>query len=177
MPVQLPMPPAVTALEEYRPTGPGYAPQVPLQQEPRQEPQRPPQVEIAIEVVGNLPLQAKLEDLSRRLGRRQMARSANRSYLPTILELITLVNRNPEKPRDRSWFSIAALNMKFDPKTGLVAVEYCVEHCGHDPRSGAVDPKRRMVSYSSPEAQVVKKADKKLEGLKKYAEAPPKPPI
>ena len=172
MPVQLPMPPAVPALDEYRPTGAGYAPQVVLQQEPQQE-VRIPQVEIAIEVVGNLPLQAKLEDLTRRLGRRQTTRSINRSYPPTILELITLVTRNPEKPRDRSWIGIPALNMKFEPRTGLVTVEYCVEHCGHNPRSGAFDPTRRMVSYSAPEAQVVSKVNKKMAGLKKFADNAP----
>lgn len=129
-----------------------------------------PLVDFVTEVAGNLPLQSKLQDVTRRLGRRQRARSVNRVYPPTILELITLVKRNPEEPRGQAWDSIMALNMRYDLRTEMVTIEYCVDHCGHDPRTGAFDARRRMVSYSAPEKTVVAKVDKKLKDLAKYAE-------
>lgn len=167
MPFDLPPPPAPAAIAAPRPIGGDYAPRVFLLQA---QPPQIPQVDVVVEVVGNLPLQAKLEDISRRLGRRQSTRSVNRIYPPTILELITLVNRNPEKPRDKAWNSIMALSMRYHADISRVTVEYCVEHCQHDPRTGALDPKRRMVSYSAPEDLVVAKVDKKLRDLKKYAD-------
>lgn len=135
-----------------------------------QEPAQLPQVDFSVEVIGNVPLQLKIQDLSRLLSRRQQTQSVNRVYPPTILELITLVNRNPEKPRDKAWNSIMALSMRYDASTAMVTVEYCVEHCGFDPRTGAFEAKRRMVSYRAPEKAVVAKADKKLSDLKKYAD-------
>ena len=54
-----------------------------------------PQVGLAVDVVGMLPVQAKLTDLSRRLALRQQAPNPFRRYPPTILELIRLVERNP----------------------------------------------------------------------------------
>lgn len=134
-----------------------------------QQPPIPP-VDFKVEVIGNLPLQLKFEDLTRRLGRRQVRASFHRTYPPTILELITLVNRNPEKPRGAAWNSIKALTMRYDEATGMVSVEYCVEHCGHDPRTGAFEPRRRMVWYHAPEATVAVKVDKKLRDLAKYAD-------
>lgn len=166
MPVQI-APPALTVA--HRANDAGYEPSVRLQQTPQPQVQIP-QIDIAIEVFGNAPLQAKLEDVTRRLGRRQVAGSINRAYPTTILELIRLVERNPEKPRRKAWDSIGALSLRFDPDTQLVSVEYCVEHCGHDPRTGAFDPKRRMVTYRAPEAKVITKANKKLDDLKKYAD-------
>lgn len=130
-----------------------------------------PTVDIAVEVVGNLPLQDKVRDLSRRLGRRQQT-TGSRRYPPTVLELITLVERNPEKPRDRQWTSITALSMRFDPATTLVSVDYCLDHCGHDPKTGAFDRKRKMVTYRAPEKEVVTRTNKKLAGLKMYAGPP-----
>lgn len=130
-----------------------------------------PAVEIAVEVVGNLPLQEKVTDLSRRLARRGQA-AGPRRYPPTILELITLVERNPEKPRSRDWNSITALSLRVDPVTKLVTVDYCIDHCGHDPKTGTFDPKRTMVSYRAVENDVVKRANKKLDSLKKYAGSP-----
>lgn len=168
MSVKIPPPPA-SVLVAPRPDGAAYGPGAWLAQAPQPEVQVP-RIEIAIEVFGNAPLQAKLEDVARRLGRRQVAGSINRVYPTTILELIRLVERNPEKPSRKAWDSIGALSLRFDPNTRLVSVEYCVEHCGHDPRTGAFDPRRRMVTYSAPEPQVASKADKKLRSLAKYAD-------
>lgn len=130
-----------------------------------------PTVDIAVEVIGSLPLQDKVMDLSRRIARRQQT-AGFRRYPPTVLELITLIKPNPEKPRDRQWNSITALSMRFDPKTKLVTVDYCVHHCGHDPKTGAFDRKRTIVTYRAPENEVVTRANKKLAGLTKYAESP-----
>lgn len=130
-----------------------------------------PTVDIAVEVVGNLPLQEKVTDLSRRLARRSQT-AAFRHYPPTILELITLVERNPEKPRNRDWNSITALSLRVDPVTKLVSVDYCIDHCGHDPKTGAFDPRRTMVRYRAAENDVVKRTNKKLDSLKKYAGSP-----
>jgi len=96
-----------------------------------------------------------------------------RSYPPTILELITLVKRNPAKPRDRAWNSIGALTIRYDDQKMHLMVEYCIDHCSHDRVTGAFDPRRKMVVYSAPEAAVVKRMNKKLDDLKKYAQAPP----
>lgn len=52
----------------------------------------------------------------------------------------------------------------------LVTVEYCIDYCEHDPRTGAFSPRRKMVSYSAPEPLVMTRANKKLGDLKKYAE-------
>ncbi|MDP2055049.1 MAG: hypothetical protein Q8L75_15540 [Acidobacteriota bacterium] len=161
-----PSSPALPVVETRLPAGPAYTPLVPIDQA---QPTAPP-VDFTVEVIGNLPLQLKFEDLTRLLGRRQARPSFNRTYPPTILELITLVKRNPEKPRDRPWNSIKALTMRYDEATGTVSVEYCVEHCGHDPRTGAFEPRRRMVWYHAREATVVAKVDKKLRDLAKYAE-------
>ena len=103
------------AIEEPGRTGGGYVPTVGLEQLP--QPQTLPQVDLVVEVVGNLPLQAKVDDVTRLLGRRASAVSFNRSYPPTILELITLITRNPEKPRDRGWDSIMALTLRYDEAT------------------------------------------------------------
>lgn len=84
-----------------------------------------------------------------------------------------LVQRNPHKPRDRQWNSIPALSMRFDPQTKQVTMDYCIDHCGHDPKTGAFDRKRKMVTYRAQENDVVTRANKKLAGLKKYAEPVP----
>ena len=164
------MPPPVVAVELRLPSGPAFAPRVLLQAVP---PPQVPQVDIAVEVVGNLPLQTKITDLTRLLGQRQRAPSFNRTYSPTILELLTLVTRNPAKPRGRAWNSIQALTIRHDPQTMLLTVEYCIDHCSHDPRTGAFDPKRKMKVYTAPEAEVVKRVNKKLGDLQKFAERPP----
>lgn len=167
LPADLPPPAALTRMEEHRPTGPGYAPATRIGQEAQQPEIR---VDLAVEVVGNLPLQAKVEDVTRRLTRRQQAGSMHRIYPPTILELITLVNRNPEKPRGKAWDSIMALTMRYDEAARTVSVEYCVDYCGRNKRTGGLDPKRRMAIYRAPEAAVVAKVDKKLRDLAKYAD-------
>lgn len=169
MPAAMPPYSSPPVIEARRPAGSGYEPGVLLHQTP-QQPAQVPRADIVVEVFGNLPLQDKLEDLSRRLGRRQITRGPYRFYPPTILELITLVHRNPERPHDKAWNSIMALNLRYDAGTGLVTVAYCVEHCEHDPHTGAFSPKRRMVSYSAPEEQVVAKVNKKLGDLAKYAD-------
>ena len=167
MSVQFP-PPPVPAFETTRPGGAGYAPRVQLPQEP-QRPVQIPGVDIAIEVVGDLPVQTKILDVTRLLGVRQLKQSGYRAYPATILELLTLVERNPARPHGRAWQTVMALTIRFDAETARVSMEYCIEHCGQDPRTGAFEPQRRMVVYSAPEAEVVKKADKKLASLKKYA--------
>lgn len=167
MPVQFP-PPPIPAFEITRLRGAGYAPRVQLPQVP-QQPLQIPGVDIAIEVVGDLPVQTKVLDVTRLLGVRQLKNTGLRRYPTTILELLTLVDRNPARPHGRAWETVMALTIRFDPDTERVSMEYCVEHCGHNPRTGAFEAKRRMVVYSAPEAEVVKKADKKLASLKKYA--------
>lgn len=166
MPLDLP-PPPVAALVQSQPDAAGWLPLVRLGQAP-QEPAQVPQVDILVEVIGNLPLQAKLQDVARLLGIRHR-KVSNRVYKPTILELITLVERNPERPRGKAWNSIMALSMKYDEVTGMVTVEYCVDRCGFEPRTGELDPRRRMVSYRAPESAVLAKVDKKLAELAKYA--------
>ena len=161
--------PPLIAHEQLRSIGAGYLPLMLLEQA-LAAPVQSPQVDIAVEVVGNLPLQAKVDDVTRLLGRRASAVSFNRSYPPTILELITLITRNPEKPRDRGWDSIMALTLRYDEATRMVSVEYCVDRCGFDPRTGALDRKRRMVTYRAPEDAVVAKLDKKRRDLAKYAD-------
>lgn len=138
--------------------------------EGQRPPEQIPQVDLVVEVIGSLPIAARLDDLQRRLGRRQQAVSVNRRYPPTILELITLVKRNPEKPRGRAWNSIEALTTRLDAETMQVTMEYCVDQCGHDPRTGAFHPRRRMVSYTASEQHVQQKLNQKLNDLKKYAE-------
>lgn len=162
------VPPTPAALVQQRPTTRGYQPLVLLSQSSQEAAQLPP-IDIAVEVIGNLPLQLKLQDISRLLGLRQMSSRGMRAHKPTILELITLVNRNPEKPRGRAWNSIMALNMKYDESTEQVTVVYCVDRCGFDHRSGALDPGRRLAVYSAHEQAVLEKADKKLAELAKYA--------
>ena len=73
-----------------------------------QEPQRPaiPQVDLSVEVVGALPIDAKIDMMTRLLGLRQAAGSLYRRYPPTILELLTLVTSNPQKPRGRNWDAV-----------------------------------------------------------------------
>jgi hypothetical protein len=142
-----------------------------------QEAQAPiqiPQFDLAIEVVGKLPLQAKLRDVSRLLGLRlqQSTGSFNRRYPPTILELITLVERNPAKPRGGNWDAVHALTIRYHAEPRHVVVEYCIDYCDFDPRTGAFNPRRKMVSYRAMEELVEKRLDKKLEDLKKYS-APP----
>lgn len=165
LPAQPPSP-ALLVVETRLPAEPAYTPLVPIEQA---QPTAPP-VDFKVEVIGNRPLQLKFEDVTRLLGLRGARPSINRVYPPTILELITLVTRNPERPRDAAWNSIRALTIRYDEPTAMVSVEYCVEHCGHDPRTGAFEPKRRMVTYRAPEAAVVVKVDRKLRDLAKYAE-------
>ncbi len=169
MPLELPEQAPIPALEERRPSGSAYAPRVGLEQ--AQPPQAPiPQADFVVEVVGDLPIEAKVQDVTLLLGRRQITASRYRTYPPTILELITLVKRNPQKPRGRDWTSVRALTIRYDQVTWLVSVEYCVEYCEHDRSTGAFHPKRKMVTYSAPEDAVAAKVDKKLASLAKYAD-------
>ena len=165
MPVDLP-PPIVVIVEAPAAIG-ARAPLVLMQDPP--QPSQAPQLDLTIEVIGT-PLQAKLQDISRLLGRRQMAGSVNRRYPPTILELITLVERNPAKPRGREWDRVGALTIRYHREPRHLVVEYCIDYCDFDPRTGAFHPRRKMVSYRATEAVVEKRLDKKLGELKKYAE-------
>lgn len=151
----------------------------PAAQEARPQAQAParddqvklPQTDLTVEVVGELPIAAKLQDVTRLLGlRRASAGSFSRGYPPTILELITLVERRPAKPRGRHWDSIQALTIRYHPEPKHVIVEYCIDHCDYDPKTGAFDSRRKMVAYRAPEAVVEMRLDKKLRELQKYAE-------
>ena len=163
-------PPAPAFVDLFRADIAGSRPRVELQPD-AQQPVPLPQIDLVVEVVGNLPLQDKVNDLTRLLGRRSAARSSfNRTYPPTILELVTLITRNPAKPRDKAWDSIMALTLRYDEPTRMVSVEYCVEHCGFDHRTGALERSRRMVTYTAREDVVVAKLDKKRRDLAKYAD-------
>lgn len=136
-------------------------------QEPQQQP--PPQVDFKVEVIGKLPMEAKVQDLMQLLGRRYVTASAfSRRYAPTILELITLVKPNPARPSGRSWDSIHALTIGFEEASNAVVVEYCVDACDFDPKTGAFNPRRRMVSYRASAGTVEERIDKKLRELKKF---------
>jgi len=166
MPIALPPPAIVIAAEAAsRPAPPQVAqPQVQI-----------PAVDVAVEVVGKLPLEPRMRELSRLLGLRQAAATGNfsRRYPPTVLELITLVQPNPAKPRGRAWDSVGALTIRYHPEPQHVIVEYCVDFCDHDPRTGEFNPKRKMVSYRAAEDTVQKRLNKKLAELKRYGERPP----
>lgn len=162
-------PPAPAFVDLFRADIAGSRPRVELQPD-AQQPVPLPQIDLVVEVVGNLPLQDKVTDLTGLLGRRSATRSFNRAYPPTILEMITLITRNPERPRGKAWDSIMALTLRYDEPTRMVSVEYCVERCGFDPRTGAFERKRRMVTYTAPEDAVVAKLDKKRRDLAKYAD-------
>lgn len=158
MPVEMPpSPPAVVR---------------PFQQAAPQPPLRIPDSDIVVEVVGELPLRTRLEDVTQLLGQRAAARSGNRAYPTTILELIMLVKSNPAKPPGRAWNSIRMLTIGYDPAMRHMMVEYCLDYCDPDPRTGAPHPRRKMVSYSASEQLVVTRLNKKLKNLKKY-ERPP----
>ena len=172
MPIHLPPPRVEAIIVASSITGRASAPRVSLQDV--QPPIQIPRVELRVAVVGELPFQSKIRDMSRLLGLRQLAGSVNRHYPPTILELITLVERNPAKPRGGAWDSIHALTIRYHPEPGHVLVEYCIDYCDVDPQTGAFDPRRKMVSYRAAEALVEKRLDKKLDELKKYAEPPTK---
>ena len=163
---QLPPPPKPPALEWHQPNLIHERASLGLAQEP---PSQQPRAEIGIEVFGDPALQEEVDELTRRLGRRRATRSVYRVYQPTILELIRLVQRNPERPRDRAWSSTMALNLGYDADAGMVTVTYCVERCGFNPRTGARDPRRRLRSYSAPMEQVLARVDARLGQLAKYA--------
>jgi hypothetical protein len=177
MPVDLPAPPGITvSIQGPQATGAGSAPQVPLQA--AQPPLQIPGSDLVVEVVGELPVRTRIEDVTRLLAQRHLAQSTSRSqrtYLPTILELIRLVKSNPAKPRGRAWDSIRALSIRFDSAVKHVTVEYCLDYCDRDPTTGASHPRRKMVSYTASEQLVVTRANKKLRDLEKYAERPPSP--
>lgn len=169
MPAALPPPPVAVTIEAARPDGDGTAPLVRWQE--AQPPLRIPQSDIVVEVVGQLPLRAKLEDVTRLLGQRQLAeQGGNRSYPPTILELISFVKSNPARPRGRAWNSIRALSISYDAAVRHVTVEYCLDYCTPDPQTGAPHPRQTLVSYTASEQLVVTRLNKKLNSLQKYAD-------
>jgi hypothetical protein len=129
--------------------------------------QQPPRVDVAVEVVGKLPFQERISALTRLLGQRAATPSRYQSYKPTILELITLVNRNPQKPRNRGWDSVRALNLGYIPETRQVTVEYCIDYCTPDPEASEAHPRRKMVSYRAHENVVATRLDKRLHELTK----------
>jgi hypothetical protein len=162
-------------LEASAPTGLGAEPRFLLQDVKPPQTQQPlqiPQTDLVVEVVGDLPVRTKLESVSRLLAQRHKTASVNRTYPPTILELIMLVERNPAKPNGRAWDSIRALTIGYDHQTNDVTVEYCVDYCTIDPKTGAPHPRRKMKMYRAPEQLVVGRVNKKLDDLKKYS-APP----
>lgn len=129
-----------------------------------------PKVDLAVEVVANLPLHTKVTDYTRRLAKRQQTASFNRTYPPITLEIIRLVKSNPQQPRGKRWDSIGAVSLGYDPETRNVVVEYCVDFCTSDPDTGALDPRRKMVSYGAQEQVVLERLDKQLKKLQKYAD-------
>ena len=133
--------------------------------------QQVPQIDFRIEVVEALPVRTQIADVTRLLGERQRANSRRR-YPPTILELITLVERNPARPPGRTWYSITALTIGYDAATQEVIVDYCLDNCGFDSDTGAPHPRRRMASYRASEDRVVNNMNKKLGSLQKYATRP-----
>ncbi len=167
MPIDMP-PLVAVSITAPRPAGVAFAPHVFLQ-----DPQKPlqiPQADLFVEVVGEVPIRAKLADVSRLLAQRHKTASINRTYPPTILELITLVKRNPARPPGRPWNSIRELTIGYKHETSEVIVEYCLDYCTPDPETNSPHPRRRMASYSAPEGVVVKRLNKKLGDLKKYSE-------
>jgi hypothetical protein len=146
-------------------TGAGAAPATPLQEV--QPPTRIPQPDFVVDVVAPESVQSGVAELTRLLGERHRRRSFNRRYLPTILELIMLVRRNPERPRGRDWLSVRVLNIGYDSNTGLVTAEYCVDYCEPDPATGQPHPRRKLVSYSAPEQTVLARLQHKIGQLSK----------
>lgn len=138
----------------------------------QQPPVRLPESDVFVEVVGELPLRTRIEDVTRLLSRRRLAAGSNRSYPPTILELITLVEPRPARPPGKTWLAINALTLGYDNRTKEVIAEYCIEHCEIDPTTRTEHPQRRLVSYRAPEADVLKRVNKKLGSLQKYAPRP-----
>jgi hypothetical protein len=170
MPIYLPPPRVEAIIEAPRSTDRGSVPRVFLQDV--QPTAQIPRLDLAIEVLGDPPLQTKFREVSRLLGLRQSAGSVNRRYPPTILELITLVHGNPARPRGRAWDSIHALTIRYHAEPRHVLVEYCIDYCDFVPETGAFHPRRKMVTYRATEELVEKRLDKKLSELKKYAEVP-----
>ena len=166
MPFELPPPPPALVRADRR-----DSPSATASEDQPQPPPQLPQVDLAVEVVGELPVRTRLQDVTRLLGLRQRT-SGTRRYPPTILELITLVERNPARPPGRAWETITALTIGYDAQTKHVIVEYCLENCGFDPKTSAPHPKRRMASYRDSEESVVKRMNKKLGSLQKYASRP-----
>ncbi len=142
-------------------------------QQDQPPPLRIPQTDITVEVVAELPMRTKLADVTRLLGRQHMSRSIYRTYLPTILQLIMLVEPNPVKPIGRAWLSITALNVGYDSVTKEVIAEYCIDNCTVDRRTLTLNPKRKMISYRTPEDKFVARLNQKLDKLKKFADRPP----
>ncbi len=133
---------------------------------------RIPDTDVTVDVVADLPMRTMIEDVTRLLTRRHQAGSGQRTYPPTILELITLVEPRPAKPAGRTWLAIRVLNLGQDRRTREVFAEYCLEHCEIDPSTRAEHPKRRLMSYRTTEAEFVKRLNKKLGSLQKFAERP-----
>lgn len=79
-----------------------------------------------------------------------------------------LVERRPAKPRGRGWDSITALTIRYHAEPRHVVVEYCIDNCDFDPRTGAFNPKRKMVSYRASVDVVEKRLDKKIGELQRY---------
>ncbi|MFM8535573.1 MAG: hypothetical protein ACKOEC_18610, partial [Acidimicrobiia bacterium] len=141
----------------------------PPPQAPPAQPTPPLQVDLAVEVIGDLPVDAKFKHLTQLLARRQATTSAfSRRYAPTILEFIRLVNRNPEQPKGRAWDSIHALTIRYEAQPDHVVVEYCIDACDFDPKTGAFNPRRKMVWYRATSSVVDARLDKKLRELKKF---------
>lgn len=167
MPLALP-PPAIVVVV-VAPAGIGSLVPDAFLQAPQPQPQLP-QIDLVVEVIGLLPVQAKVQDLTRLLGQRKDTGVFGRRYSPTILELLKLVERNPARPRGRSWDSVPALTIRYHAEPRHVLMEYCIDYCEADPRTGAMHPKRRMVSYRAAEELVEKRLNKKLDQLRKDAD-------
>ena len=115
-----------------------------------QAPMRIPQVDLAVEVVGKFPLQTKLQDVSRLLGLRlqQSAGSFNRRYPSAILELITLVERNPAGT-SRNWDAVHALTVRYhtEPRHVVVGTASTIAISIHGPAPSIHDARWCRTRY------------------------------
>ena len=134
-------------------------------------PSRIPVGHVIVEVVAPLPLHTEVANVTRLLGARQTASNGNNNYPPTILELIKLVEPNPQKPRG-SWKTVTAVAISYDKTTKEMIVEYCIEKCRADQR---VDRKRKLISYRAPEELVSTRVNERLAELRQTVNLPIRP--
>jgi hypothetical protein len=134
-----------------------------------QPPVRIPEADVIVEVVAEGEMRAQVTNVTRRLGRRHVASGGNNDYLPTILELIMLVEPTPQKPRG-PWTGVTVLDIAFDESAKQMSVEYCIDKCRLSKRTHKPDPQRKMILYTATEAHVMERLTKRLDELQPFAE-------